>query len=55
MTEQMVNAVKIALESKGIKLQYPSDPKYHGGGWHNVGSGGLPPDWEERIRKGLPL
>lgn len=55
VTEQMVNAVKIALESKGIKLQHPSDPKYHGGGRHNVGSGPLPADWEERIRTGQPL
>lgn len=54
LTEQEVESVKIALENGGLTLQHPSDPKYHGGGWH-LESGNLPPDWADRIRKGEPL
>lgn len=54
LTEREVEAVKVALENGGLTLQHPSDPKYHGQGWH-LESGNLPPDWEERIRQGKPL
>lgn len=54
ISEQMVEAVKVSFENKGYTLKFPSDPKYHDPQWHLV-HGGLPADWEERIRTGQPL
>lgn len=44
-------AIKNGLESEGYHLGNPAPSVTKGGGWHNLGHGGVPPDWEELVRK----
>lgn len=45
-------SVKCTL-GRYYQLKNPAPPEVCAGGWHNLGSGGVRPDWEDVIRRGI--
>lgn len=46
-----IHAVKAGLASKGLHLKYPA-PEAGAPGFHDLGQGGIPANWEELVRQG---